>query len=397
MQKTGDEVSLLGFGCMRFKGKFGKTDMKLAEKLVAEALSSGVNYFDTAYMYPGNEKVVGTLLAKEDELGKRRDRVFIATKLPAMLVRSADDFEKMLATSLERLGTDYIDYYLVHSISSFEKWAQLREMGLVEFLEKARDDGRIKHIGFSYHGNLLDFRKMVDDYDWEFTQIQYNYLDENFQAGTEGLLYAAERGLGIVVMEPLRGGMLIDKMPPAAKRLISEYKDSDGISRKPADWGLRWVFNHPEVHCVLSGMNEMHHVKENVKVASDSSECSLTAEDLSMIEDVKAVFDKDIKIQCTACSYCMPCPFGVNIPLCFSIYNTYSMFGGFSTKFMYSFNLRGAKGKTAKASACTKCGACEKKCPQDLPIMKTLDDVTKTLDSKLITGALRLAKPFLGK
>ncbi|MDR3305299.1 MAG: aldo/keto reductase [Clostridiales Family XIII bacterium] len=396
MPGTGDEVSILGFGCMRFKRNLGATDMEKAERLVAAALAAGVNYFDTAYIYPGNEKATGALLNKTDELGKRRDRVFVATKLPFMMVKTREDMDKYLLASLDRLGMDYIDYYLVHSISDFAAWEKGKRLGLPEFLRGAKAAGKIRHIGFSWHGNLHDFRLVVDDFDWEFCQIQYNYLDENFQAGTEGLEYAAAKGVGLVVMEPLRGGMIVGKMPPAAKRIIEGYRDASGLKRSPAEWGLRWVWNHPEAGCVLSGMNEPAQVEENCRAASDALAGSLAHADLAMIGSVRDVFQGAIKVNCTGCAYCMPCPYGVNIPSCFASYNSHAMFGGMNAKLMYNFSMRGGKGKPQKASACKKCGVCEKKCPQHIPIIKTLEEAAGTLESPFFNIMVKVADRFIG-
>ncbi|MDR3364647.1 MAG: aldo/keto reductase [Clostridiales Family XIII bacterium] len=399
MPGTGDEVSILGFGCMRFKRNLAATDMEKAERQVRRAIDAGVNYFDTAYMYPGNEKAVGAILAKTDEQGRKlRDRVFVATKLPFMSVKTREDMDRMLDTSLERLGMAHIDYYLIHNLGDYAAWERGKKLGLPAFLEKAKADGKIGHIGFSWHGNLQNFRKVIDEYDWEFCQIQYNYLDENFQAGTEGLKYAAAKGVGIVVMEPLRGGMIVGKMPPAAKRVIDEYRDASGQKRSAADWGLRWVWNHPEVSCVLSGMNEMGQVEENARAAADALPGSLAEADLAMIDKVKQAFHDAIKVNCTGCTYCMPCPFGVDIPSCFAAYNSYSMFGGFFAKTMYGFSLRPTGDKpSGMASACKKCGACEKKCPQHIPIIKSLEDTAKAMEGPVSKAIVAIAGKVMGR
>ena len=398
MPGTGDEVSILGFGCMRFKRNLAATDMEKAERQVRLAIEAGVNYFDTAYVYPGSEKAIGSILAKTDEAGKKlRDRVFIATKLPLMMVKSREDMERYLAASLERLGMTYIDYYLVHSLNSFQGWERGKKLGAIEFLEKAKADGRIGHIGFSWHGNLMDFRAVIDDYGWEFCQIQYNYLDEHFQAGTEGLKYAAAKGVGVIVMEPLRGGMIVGKMPPEAKAEIEGYRDAGGNRRTAADWALRWVWDHPEVACALSGMNDDAQVEENALAAQDALPGALTEEDLAMIGRVRDIFGRAIDIGCTGCAYCMPCPHGVDIPFCFSARNSYAMFGGISPKFSYNFTLRPTKSKpSGRASACRKCGACEAKCPQRLPIMKGLEETARTMENPLLAAAIGVAGKFVG-
>jgi len=397
MAGTGDELSILGFGCMRFKRNLAATDMARTTQQVRLAIDAGVNYFDTAFMYPGNEKAIGTILAGTDEQGRRlRDRVFLATKLPLLLIKSREDMDRFLNTSLERLGMDYIDYYLVHNIGSIESWERGKKLGIIEFLDKAKADGKIGHVGFSWHGSLLNFRKVIDDYDWKYCQIQYNYLDENFQAGTEGLKYAAAKGVGVIVMEPLRGGTIVGKMPGDAKRIIEGYRDASGQTHSAAYWGLRWVWNHPEVTCVLSGMNDISQVEENTQTALDASPGSLTEADLAMIEQVKGVFERTIRINCTGCAYCMPCPFGVDIPFCLSSLNSNAMFHEISGKFMYNFGLRAVGDKpTGKASACRKCGVCETKCPQGLPIMKTLEETAKTMENPLYNAVVGLSSLFL--
>jgi len=399
MPGTGDEVSILGFGCMRFKRNLAATDMAKAEQQVRRAIESGVNYFDTAYMYPGNEKAIGAILAKTDEQGlKLRDRVFIATKLPFPVLKAREEMDRFLDTSLERLGVTRIDYYLVHNIGSMEAWERGKKLGVVEFLEKAKADGKIGHIGFSWHGNLQSFRNVIDDYPWEFCQIQYNYLDENFQAGTEGLKYAASKGVGVVVMEPLRGGTIVGKMPHDAKHIIDSYSDDSGRKRSPADWGLRWVWNHPEVTCVLSGMNDMSQVEENALAASDALPGALSENDLAMIGRVRDVFQRAIRINCTGCAYCMPCPYGVDIPTCLASLNSNAIFGGVMSKGMYNFTLRPTSNKpSGKASACKKCGVCETKCPQHLPIVKTLEETAKTMESPVYSAAIGIISKFMGR
>ena len=398
MPGTGDELSILGFGCMRFKRNLTAIDLAKAEQQIRLAIESGVNYFDTAYMYPGSEKVLGTILSKTDEEGKKlRDRVFVATKLPVMMVKTREDMDKYFSVSLERLDIGHIDYYLVHSLGSFASWERAKNLGLVEFLENAKAEGKIGHIGFSWHGNLYDFRKVIDDYDWEFCQIQYNYLDENFQAGTEGMKYAASKNIGVIVMEPLRGGTLAGKIPAEAKKLLENHQDKDGEKHTPAYWGFRWVWNHPEVTCALSGMNDVTQVTENVNASMTALPDSLSEEDSEMIDRVKDIIKQTIRVNCTGCGYCMPCPFGVDIPYCFASLNDYAVFGGISTKVMYNFNLRAHSDKpSAKASACKKCGACLEKCPQHLHIIESLEEASKTLENPFLNGLVAIAGKIIG-
>ena len=396
MPGTGDEVSILGFGCMRFKRNLAAIDQEKAEQQIRYAIEAGVNYLDTAYLYPGSEKTLGAILAKRDPEGVRlRDRVFLATKLPVMLVKDSADFERFLAASLERLGTDYIDYYLLHNLSGFKAWERGKKLGLPEFLKKAKADGKIGHVGFSWHGNLHDFRAMIDDYPWEFCQIQYNYLDENFQAGVEGLKYAAAKGVGLIVMEPLRGGSLAANLPPDAARIIGDHKDDSSRAHSPAYWALRWVWNHPEVALLLSGMNDIRQIEENLATARDALPDSLAQSELEMIGRVRDAFRRSNKIDCTGCAYCMPCPFGVNIPACFASWNEHAIFGGVGKKFSYNFNLRATGDRpSGLASACRKCGACERKCPQQLSIVKSLEETAKTLEGPFLRAVIRVVGKF---
>jgi len=397
MPGTGDELSILGFGCMRFKRSLGAIDMEKTEKQIRLAIEAGVNYFDTAYLYPGSEKATGAILAKTDDQGRKlRDRVFIATKLPQQMVKSREDMDRMLETSMNRLGMDRIDYYLIHSLGSIEGWERLKKIGVIDFIEKAKASGKITRIGFSWHGSLQNFRSVIDDYPWEFCQIQYNYLDESFQAGKSGLEYAAAKGVGVIVMEPLRGGQLVGKIPAEADRIIGGYKDASGKTRTPADWAFRWIWNHPEAICVLSGMNDIAQIEENARSASDALPGVLSDSDIEMIGRVKDVFKHAIRINCTGCAYCMPCPYNVDIPFCFSSLNSHAMFGGMHAKVMYNFSLRKTENKPdGKASVCKKCGVCETKCPQNLPIIKTLEETAKTMEGPFYNIAIAIAGKFM--
>lgn len=376
MNKTGDNLSILGYGCMRFptKGVMAPDEERI-EKQVIRAIDKGVNYFDTAYTYPNSESILGNILAKG-----YRNKVKLATKLPLMLVHTKEDIDRLFAEQLKRLQTDHIDYYLMHGINTFEDWVKLKECGIESFIQNEQSKGRIINIGFSFHGNIAAFKKVIDDYPWDFCQIQYNYVDENFQAGTEGLHYAHERGLGIIVMEPLRGGTLIGKMTPAAQKIMDRVEPK----QSPAELALRWVWNHPEVNVVLSGMNVEEHIEENIRVASTATPGSLSQSELHALNNIRLEFERNIKVNCTGCSYCMPCPFGVDIPYCFAMYNSKSMFGGLPPVFHYLSGTSGSKsssGTVSRASQCQNCGACEKRCPQHIPIRKHLKDVSSTMET----------------
>jgi len=372
---TNEMVSTLGFGCMRLPllpgGDPTKIDYDKAIKLVRYAIDEGVNYVDTAYPYHGTGMLKGG--ASEPFVAKAlkdgyREKVKLATKLPSWLIKTRDDMDKYLNEQLQRLETDCIDFYLVHALNA-KVWATLKEVGISEFLDQAIKDGRIKHAGFSFHDKLDLFKEIVDYYDWSFCQIQYNYLDEDFQAGTEGLKYAAQKGLGITIMEPLRGGKLASNLPEEAYNVF----EKTDIKRTPVDWALSWVLNHSEVSVVLSGMNEMNQIEENIKTASETRENSLTEKELNIIDRVKTIIKEKVKVNCTACEYCMPCPEGVNIPGCFTFYNNHHMFGK-------EENYNRFLTPKQKASNCIECGKCEAHCPQGISIRKELKNVKKVFE-----------------
>jgi len=387
MGKTGDKVSILGFGCMRLQHGGGRLDEARAERLVRSAIDRGVNYLDTAYLYLGNEALVGRILS-----GGYRDKVFLATKLPPVQVASRRDMEKLLNTQLERLKTDRIDYYLMHNIMSMEAWERLKKIGVLEFLDQAKAAGKIRRVAFSSHGPKEQFKKLVDDYPWDMAQIQYNYVDVNSQAGREGMEYAASKGIGIAVMEPLRGGYLVNRLPDEVKEI---FRRADA-SRSPAEWGLRWVWNHPEVSLLLSGMNDMTQLDENLRVADEMTPRSLTEGELLIFEDVRTVIAAKMKVPCTGCSYCMPCPAGVDIPGCFDIYNSKAVHRGLNRETSYLIRTSGFDGGVRSyASLCMDCGACEKKCPQGLPIRKHLAEVTGAFEKFYFKPAVGMIRRYM--
>ena len=369
--KTNEMVSILGYGCMRLPLMPGNDPSKIDEeegiKLLHYAIDQGVNYIDTAYPYHGTGMGGGG--QSEPFVGKAlkngyREKVKLATKLPSWLIKSREDMDKYLNEQLERLDTDHIDFYLVHSLNA-HTWKVLKENGISEFLEQALKDGRIKYAGFSFHDKLELFKEIVDYYDWSFCMMQYNYLDEEYQAGTEGLKYAAAKGMGVAVMEPLRGGKLATHIPEDVKMVFDEAE----TKRTPAEWALRWVWNHPEVSLLLSGMNSMEQIDSNLKTASEAVSDTLTSKELAIMDKAKSTFKARIKVNCTACGYCMPCPSGVNIPTNFSIINNYHMFGE---------NNYTKLEEKQKASNCIKCGICETHCPQGISIREELEDIVTT-------------------
>ncbi len=387
MGKTGDKVSILGFGCMRLPKSGGRWDEKKSEELIVSAIEKGINYFDTAYLYFGNEALVGKILS-----GGRRDKVMLATKLPPMQVHSRADMDKFLDIELKRLGTDRIDYYLLHSLMSFDSWQRLKQLGIEDFFEKAKQAGKIRRAAFSYHGWRDDFTKIIDAYPWDMAQIQYNYFDENNQAGKAGLQYAASKGVGVAIMEPLRGGYLVNKLPAEVHDIFSKASPR----RSPAEWGLRWVWNHPEVSLLLSGMNELPQLEENVRIASDMAANSLSETELEMFDTVREMIDKKIKVPCTGCAYCLPCPAGVDIPGCFSLYNDKNIHKGLVRESSYLFRTSGFDGgKASYASLCRDCGACEKKCPQSLPIRKYLKDVSRDMEKLYFKPSVHILRGYM--
>jgi hypothetical protein len=375
VSKNGDKLSILGFGCMRMPVKDRKIDEARAIGQIRYSIDHGVNYVDTAWPYHAGESE--TLLGKALR-GGYRDRVKIATKLPSWMIESRADMDRYLAAQLEKLGTDHIDYYLLHALDGMS-WDRLARLGVAEFLDQARRDGRITNPGFSFHGVVADFKRIVDAYPWVVCQIQYNYLDENYQAGAEGLQFAAAKGLGVIAMEPLRGGSLARVVPPAIQAIWDEAE----VRRTPSEWALRWVWNRPEVTVVLSGMNEEAHIEENLSIADTARGNALTEAELRLVERVGRKYRELMKVGCTGCGYCMPCPSAVMIPSCFEEYNRAHMFGGpQEAKFMYAVRLSGilADGQAGYASQCIRCGACLEKCPQQIPIPDVLAQVAVELE-----------------
>ncbi|SLM28406.1 Aldo/keto reductase [Desulfamplus magnetovallimortis] len=390
--KTGDSLSILGFGCMRLPtDEKGSIDKKRAIEQIRYAIDNGVNYLDTAWPYhSGNSE-----LLVADALGQGyREKVRLATKLPSWMIKSRDDMDYYLNAQLEKLKTGHIDYYLIHNLAG-PIWEKLKSFGVLEFIDRAKQSGRIVNAGFSFHGKIDDFKTIVDDYPWEMCQIQYNYLDEELQAGTEGLEYAASKNLGIVIMEPLRGGNLGIPEPPPDVDAI--WKEAPHL-RTPVEWALRWIWNRPEVTVVLSGMNEEAHIKENLAIADDGYPDSLTEEELKLVNRVTNRYRKLMKVGCTGCEYCKPCPSGVNISGCFEILNKFHLFKNEDeAKFMYAIRMAGAITGTepAFASQCTQCGECLEKCPQGIAIPDFLEEVAAAFEDENFEQRIAMGKKML--
>lgn len=379
--RAGRELSVLGYGCMRFTKKGSAIDLEKAEEELMYAIRHGVNYLDTAYIYPGNEEAVGKILAKNH----CREDVYLATKLPHYLIRSVAGAQKKFQEELSRLQTDYIDYYLMHMLNDVKTWEKLVAFGIREWIEEKKKQGQIRQIGFSYHGNSGNFKALLDAYDWDFCQIQYNYLDEHSQAGREGLQYAAEKGIPVIIMEPLRGGRLVNNLPGEAAKEIEEH----GFT--PAELALRWLWDQPQVTCVLSGMNSMEMVKENIRIAEEAGVNAFGEKEFALVEQVKEEINQRMKVGCTGCGYCMPCPGGVDIPMAFHCYNVKYTEGKNSGKREY-LQSTAMRRVSSSASQCIGCGKCEKHCPQAIPIREKLKEAVNELETpsyRLIRWAVK--------
>ncbi len=384
--KYGNSISVLGYGCMRFSQKAGKIDQEKAEQEIMAAYRAGVNYFDTAYIYPGSEAALGQILEKNGI----RDKVSIATKLPHYMLKSREAAEKCFKEQLKRLRTDHVDYYLMHMLTDIKTWERLKADGIEEWIREKKESGEIRQIGFSYHGNSDMFCQLIDAYDWEFCQIQYNYLDEHSQAGRTGLNYAADKGIPVVIMEPLRGGRLVNNLPPRACKLFSEYE----IQRTPAEWAFRWLWNQPQVTCVLSGMNSLEMVEENVKSAASSQIGEFTEKEEKLLADVVKAINEKMKVGCTGCGYCMPCPKNVDIPGTFAIYN--KRYCESKQKAFEEYMLCTVLRKdSTSASNCVGCGKCEQHCPQHIQIRQELKKAQKELEGPLYKVAKTFVSMFL--
>ena len=364
-------VSALGFGCMRLpilNGKSSDIDLTESTRMIRWAIDAGVNYLDTAYVYHDQMSEVALGKALEDGY---RQRVRIATKLPIWLVKESSDFDRILNEQLQRLQTDTIDFYLLHALNR-GSWKKVQAMNILAQAEKALADGRIRYLGFSFHDNLEAFKTIVDGYDhWTFCQIQYNYMDIENQAGAEGLHYAAAKGMGVVIMEPLLGGKLAKELPA-----LAPLWDSAAQKRRPADWALQWLWSQPEVSLVLSGMSTFQQVEENVKSADGSRPGLLDVDELSLVDKAREVIKSLSPIPCTACEYCLPCPNGVNIPRNFEVYNQGVMYS--DPDWSRDEYTRWVP-EDQKAARCIQCEDCLSKCPQKIEISSWMPIVDEVL------------------
>ncbi len=384
--RNGNDLSMLGFGCMRFTKKGNGIDIEKAEQELMAAYRAGVNYFDSAYIYAGSEAAIGEIF----ERNHIREKINIATKLPQYMIKDRKGLDKYFNEELSRLRTDYIDYYLMHHLTDLAMWEKLKAIGIEDWIKEKKASGAIRSIGFSYHGNTNNFQKILNDYDWDFCQIQYNYLDEVAQAGVDGLKAAVAKGIPVIIMEPLRGGKLVNMLPAGAKKAMQE----SGRGWSPAEWGLRWLYNQPEVTVVLSGMNSLEMVEENCRIASEAVPGHMTEKDFEVLEEVKQKIREKEKVGCTGCRYCMPCPKGVDIPGIFRCYNAMFTESKSQGRFQFAQTV-GLTKEPAFASQCIQCGKCEQHCPQNIPIREKLKEADKALRPLPYKIGINFARAFM--
>ena len=373
--KTGTRLSVLGYGCLRFPKKGGRIDQDAVTEQIREAVRLGVNYYDTAYVYGGSEAALGEALRRLE----CREQVYIADKLPQYLIKSRAGVERFFQEQLSRLGTDHIDFYLMHMLTDLAAWNKLCDLGIREWIAEKKAAGAIGQIGFSFHGDTAAFLELLNAYDWDFCQIQYNYLDENTQAGRKGLETAAARQIPVIIMEPLRGGRLVTGLSAEAQKRVA------GSGRSAAGWGLRWLWDQPGVTVVLSGMNSLEMIRDNAEQADAAKPACMTPEEHAFVEELRADLQASMRVGCTSCGYCQPCPAGVDIPGIFASYNRAAAEGGHAR--MQYLLTTGLRRKGTGASQCVGCGKCEQHCPQHLPIRNLLKEAAKELEGPLYKAA----------
>lgn len=371
---TCEEIPLLGFGAMRFPTKNGLVNKEESKKLIEYCISQDVNFIDTAYLYHGGESEIflGELLSENG----LRDKVLLSTKLPVWLVKKEEDLEKYLDEQLYRLKTDYLDYYFLHSLNK-ETFDFLKTINIEGFLDKIKETGKVKNVGFSYHDNYDSFCEIIDYYSWDMCLVQYNLIDEDVQVTSKGIKYADEKRVNVFIMEPLKGGLLVNNLPQPVEQTMK----NNNITESPAKWAMRWVVNNPHVTCVLSGMKTINQIDENVDVCNTTNPNQLSDSELNIYSEVKNMYNALLKIQCTQCNYCKPCPFNVDIPTCFELYNHKHLFNDNSLLFTYYFRTSGVTGGVPmNAGLCKGCKKCMKHCPQKLDIVGELEKVRKEFE-----------------
>ncbi len=396
MPNSNDKLSVLGYGCMRLPTRIGGSassliDKEKALKQIRYAIDNGVNYLDTAYPYHlgASESFLGEYVLKDGY----REKVNIATKLPCFAINKKEKIEEIFNKQVQKLQVDCIDYYLLHSLDG-NTWNKMLSYDIIDFMDRIKRQGKVRYMGFSFHGKRDEFKKIVDEYNWDFAQVQYNILDENFQAGIEGIEYAHSKGLGIIVMEPLRGGSLVGKIPKQVQNLY----DSTAIKRSSADWALRWIWNHPAVTLVLSGMNQDEHIKENIKIASEVLPDSLTDSEIDIIDNVRDTYRSLMKVACTGCAYCMPCPADINIPSAFKNLNNYHMFSKLEAKISHMrwAGLQTEDGESHWTRTCLDCGKCEQACPQGIKVREEFEQVQNDLEGIGVRSLAAIGRAIMG-
>ena len=377
--RTDDNLSILGFGCMRFAKKGPSFDEEEIERELLHAIDMGINYYDMAYIYPGIEDVFGRIMEKCGF----RDKIKIATKLPHHMMKDTAEMQKHFDEQLKRLRTDHVDYYLMHMLPDLKTWNSLVDRGALDWLNGLKKEGRISKLGFSFHGNTTLFLELLNAYSWDFCQVQYNYLDENSQAGRRGVEEAYAKGIPVIIMEPLRGGRLVNNLPKGAIQAFNE----SSRDYTPAEWSFRWLWDQPGVSVVLSGMNSMEMLDENIRIASDATVGSFTDDDRKVIGKVIKAIKEKVKVPCTGCAYCMPCPFGVDIPGSFACYNA-SYTDNYLVGIREYVMCTSLKAQKSAASLCRECGRCEQHCPQHIEIRKELKSVKKRFENPVFRAAV---------
>ena len=397
MPGSDEKISALGFGCMRLPTHVGGPassliDVAEAKAQITGAIELGVNYLDTAapYHLGASERFLGEHILSDPGL---RKQVHIATKLPCMRIKATEAIQPTFDKQLDKLRVEHIDYYLLHALDG-PSWDRMVELGIVEHMQRWKAEGRVRHMGFSFHGRKEDFLRIVESYDFHFAQVQYNMLDERYQAGIEGIEHAHSKGMGIVVMEPLRGGSLVGKIPGPVQRLYDEAE----VKRSHADWALRWIWNNPMVTTVLSGMNVQEHVDENIRIACDALPEGMSQAELGIIARVRAAYRELLQVDCTGCAYCMPCPAGIDIPAAFKNLNNRHMFGWLEPTLFHAayLGVQTPDGQPHWTSSCLDCGKCEDKCPQHIPIRDKFTLVQRDLEGPLVKGVAWLGRRVLG-
>ena len=383
--KYGNQLSILGYGCMRFTQGIGGINLAKAEEELMTAFRAGVNYYDTAYIYPGSEAALGEILEKNNI----RDQVYIATKLPHYMIKTPEQMDKYFDEELRRLRTDHVDYYLMHMLTDMKAWERLQQLGIIEWLESKKASGQIRQVGYSYHGNSDMFIRLLDAYPWDFCQVQYNYMDENSQAGRTGVEAAEARGIPVIIMEPLRGGRLVN-LPADVEDKMAAHTPA----YKPAEWSFRWLWDQPAITVVLSGMNSIEMVQQNCGWASTAEAHAFTEADQKFLKQMLDLINAKVRVGCTGCRYCMPCPKNVDIPGTFAAYNRMAAEGWFSGMKEY-FMCTGVRHDYTGASNCIGCGKCEAHCPQHLPIREELKNAKKALEGPIYKIARKLVPLFM--